>query len=135
MLAEAEPKPDCIPEKEWLRECPSQLACKRVARARHVPCLMLLGFLSVSRLSFVARVHLFLGNRPLSLGRLMGTEQDVWVVASETCAFTPIGADFVREVSYRFLRRRTKATALCLNLVSQRGEVYHISLFKSGVLS
>lgn len=40
-----------------------------------------------------------LGNRPLCLGKLMGTKSDVWVVASESCAFGPIGADFVREVS------------------------------------
>jgi len=35
------------------------------------------------------------GIRPLSIGRLNGTH---YVVASETCAFNTIGADFVREV-------------------------------------
>ncbi|MFZ2756769.1 MAG: amidophosphoribosyltransferase [Atopobiaceae bacterium] len=36
------------------------------------------------------------GIRPLMLGRLSG--HDGWVVASETCAFDIIGAEFVREV-------------------------------------
>ena len=35
-----------------------------------------------------------LGVRPLSVGKLNGG----WVVASETCAFDHIGADFIREV-------------------------------------
>jgi len=35
-----------------------------------------------------------MGNRPLSLGRLNGG----WVVASETCAFDHLGAEFIREV-------------------------------------
>ena len=35
-----------------------------------------------------------LGVRPLCLGRL----QDAWIMASESCAFDIIGADFVREV-------------------------------------
>lgn len=34
------------------------------------------------------------GNRPLSLGKL----DDAWVVASETCAFDIVGAEFIREV-------------------------------------
>jgi amidophosphoribosyltransferase len=36
-----------------------------------------------------------LGMRPLSLGKLDGA----WVVASETCAFDVVGAEYVREVS------------------------------------
>jgi amidophosphoribosyltransferase len=38
------------------------------------------------------------GNRPLCIGKLINTKRDVWVVASETCAFFPIGAELVREV-------------------------------------
>jgi len=35
------------------------------------------------------------GVRPLSLGKLNGLG---WIVASETCALNPLGADFVREI-------------------------------------
>lgn len=35
-----------------------------------------------------------LGNRPLSIGRL----DDGWIVSSESCAFTPVGARLVRDV-------------------------------------
>ncbi len=39
------------------------------------------------------------GLRPLCLGRLRDCEDgDCWVVASETCALGPVGADFVREI-------------------------------------
>ncbi|EDQ84815.1 uncharacterized protein MONBRDRAFT_29823 [Monosiga brevicollis MX1] len=38
------------------------------------------------------------GNRPLSVGRLRGVERNAWVVASETCCFSAIGAEVVREV-------------------------------------
>lgn len=38
-----------------------------------------------------------LGIRPLCLGRLAG-EPNGWVVASESCAFGPIGAEMVREI-------------------------------------
>src|SRR5581483_8916421 len=34
------------------------------------------------------------GIRPLSIGRL----EDGWCVASETCAFNPVGAEFFREL-------------------------------------
>jgi amidophosphoribosyltransferase len=50
---------------------------------------------------FLTRDHMFgvrdpHGIRPLSLGRL--PEDGAWVLASETCAFDLIGADFVRDV-------------------------------------
>ena len=38
------------------------------------------------------------GIRPLSIGKITGGEKDVWVVASETCAFDAVGAEFVRDV-------------------------------------
>lgn len=38
------------------------------------------------------------GNRPLSIGQMRDTKHPVWVVSSETCAFSAVGADFVREV-------------------------------------
>lgn len=39
------------------------------------------------------------GNRPLCIGKLVNTKRPVWVISSETCAFFPIGAELVREVS------------------------------------
>jgi len=38
------------------------------------------------------------GYRPLALGRIRSGLFSTWVVASETCAFDLVGADFVREV-------------------------------------
>lgn len=38
------------------------------------------------------------GFRPLALGRIRDSEKDAYVVASETCAFDLIGADYEREV-------------------------------------
>jgi amidophosphoribosyltransferase len=38
------------------------------------------------------------GYRPLSIGRIQSGLFDTWVVASETCAFDLVGAEFVREV-------------------------------------
>jgi amidophosphoribosyltransferase len=38
------------------------------------------------------------GFRPLVLGRLHDSGQEDWVVASETCAFDLVGAEFVRDV-------------------------------------
>ncbi len=51
-----------------------------------------LGIITPDRLIAVRDSH---GVRPLCVGRLNG---DQWVVASETCALHPIGADYVREV-------------------------------------
>jgi amidophosphoribosyltransferase len=39
-----------------------------------------------------------MGIRPLSLGKLRNKGTDAWVVASETCAFELIEAEFVREI-------------------------------------
>ncbi len=38
------------------------------------------------------------GIRPLSIGKLVENDRDINVIASETCAFDAIGADFVRDV-------------------------------------
>jgi amidophosphoribosyltransferase len=45
------------------------------------------------------------GFRPLSLGRL----GDAWIVASETCAFDLLGADYVREIEPGEMLRISKA--------------------------
>lgn len=40
-----------------------------------------------------------LGVRPLILGKLnQNTEKDCWIVASETCALSSMGADFIRDI-------------------------------------
>ncbi len=51
-----------------------------------------LGIITPSKLIAVRDPH---GVRPLCIGRLNG---DSWVIASETCALQPIGAEYVREV-------------------------------------
>ncbi len=39
------------------------------------------------------------GFRPLSLGRLPSEQSDAWIIASETCAFDLLNAQFVRDVA------------------------------------
>jgi len=56
-----------------------------------------------------------LGNRPLSLGRLRGASEGNggWIVASETCAFPPAGADDRRDIEPGEIVR-LDATGPCL---------------------
>lgn len=56
------------------------------------------------------------GFRPLALGRL----RDAWVVASETCAFDLIGAEYVRDVAPGEMLRISKSGLESIHFTPQR---------------